>query len=148
MDSNALTDLFREVINDFSSVNWTPNAIVGWSLIILALLFSVFMRLFGDVLMVKWSAKQVAGLGQDEAITTKLRKFFFPVFTKDPNDEFKPFLPYWAPLGLGMLATLAVGLYISVSDNPIHIFIGTGLLLVAFMGCTKLARWQVRNNRW
>lgn len=145
---DPLLNLFQEVAHDFSTITWTPNAIVGWTLIIIALLFSAGFRLFGDFLLVKWSAKQVIGLGQSEAAGTKLRKFFFPVFTKNPNEEFKPYLPYWAPSALGMVATLVVGFYISVTDNPLHIFIGIAFLVLAYIGCGKLARWQVRNNRW
>lgn len=145
---DPLQSLFQEVTNDFSTVTWTLNAIVGWGLIIGALIFSAGMRLFGDALLLKWSAQEIAGQGRNEGTSTKLRKFFFPLFTKDPNEEFKPYIHYWVPFALGMCATLAVGFYISVTDNPIHIVIGVGLLALAYIGCAKLAQWQVRNNRW
>jgi hypothetical protein len=145
---DLLQTLFQEVANDFALATWTLNAVVGWALIILALVFSAAIRLFGDALLVKWSAQEIAGQGKNETISTKLRKFFFPLFTKDPNEEFKPYIYYWVPLALGMCATLAIGFYISVTDNPIHILIGICLLAAAYIGCAKIAQWQVRNRRW
>ena len=145
---DPLQGLFQEVARDFSSITWNLNAIIGWGLSIAALLFSAGMRLFGDALLLKWSAQEIAGQGLNEPASTKFRKFFFPLFTKTPNEEFRPYIHYWVPFALGMCATLAVGFYISVTDNPIHILIGICLLVLAYSGCAKLARWQVRNNRW
>ena len=148
MEPATLSALFQDLVEKFSSVQWNVNAIVGWTLIISAILFSACVQLFGEALTLKWTVKQAAGLGEKEPTSIKLRKFFFPVFTTNPNEEFKPYLPYWAPAGVGMVATLIAGFFIAVTDNVLNIFIGIALLAVALFGCYRLAMWQVKNNRW
>ena len=109
---DPLQNLTQELAKDFSTVVWTPNAIVGWTLCIGAIVFAQLMGMFAGKLKETWVAKQVAGLGKAESASTKLRKLYFPFFTNDPNDELKPYLPYWAPFGLGMTATQVVGIFI------------------------------------
>jgi hypothetical protein len=145
---DILQNEMQTLINSFVTVHWTLNLIVGWSLIVLVLVFYLGFRYFAGILKLKWTLNQALGENSQESSETRIRKFFFPLFTRDPNDEFKPYIFIWTPMALGMFATLIAGFFISATDNIQNIFIGVVLLTVVLVGCAYLARWQKRHNSW
>lgn len=138
---------FQDLISKFSTVEWDAHAILGWGLIFFASLISFSVSLFNNMLMTQWIGRQAVAPTPEKS-SVKLRKFLFPLFTRDPNDEFKPYISYYVPVGLGMVATFIVGFFILWTQGILMIVIGLGLWIVALLGCYKLAHWQVQNNRW
>ncbi|MFT7507015.1 MAG: hypothetical protein ACI92I_000152 [Acidimicrobiales bacterium] len=147
-DSQTLQELFNGVFVQFASLDWTINEIVGWGLIITAIVLPHIVGLFQRFVMIKWTIKQVTGHGRKEPKKSKLRKFFFPLLTKDPNDDMKPFLPFYAPVMLATGSAIIIGMYILVADTTASIFIGLLAYGCILLACIKLTRWQVRNKRW
>ena len=148
MEASILGELIGDLVNKFSNLEWTPNAIIGWALIFGAILFQTGERFFTGALHLQWLGKEALGNGRAEPIRTKVRKYFFPFFTTDPNDEFRPYMHYWTPLALGTSATLLVGFFIAATDSILMIPIGSIVLGVAYFGCVKLLHWQIRKDRW
>ena len=103
---NALQQVVQEVAADLSRMEWTVHSVIGFGLIGTALLLTLFWSYFSYLLFGKWLLHRSADPLPSEAPGTTMRKYFLPMLTRDPNEEFKPYLPYVGPGALGTVAAI------------------------------------------
>ena len=142
-------DFSQELLTTLSLIDWNVHTVIGFGLIGFALAANLLWQFFMDYLLVKWGTKKIARLGNyEEKTSTMLRKFFLPTLTRDPNEEFKPYLPILGPGTIAQASTFAVGIVIAGLSSAKVTTLGLFILAIVFYGCFVLARWQIRNNKW
>src|SRR3989344_5378335 len=144
---SPLDTLFTEVYNKYASFEWNVFEIVGFSLFLVALFAGIIVRFFSKYLLLKWSARQATGSGRQEPTETKIRKFLFPIFTNDPNDEFKPYLPHAAPFGIAMICTMIIGAIIMAFKSYAVLFGSLVLLILILIACYAFGRRQAKRGK-